>query len=150
MALDLRLSQKMDLQLRLAPQIIQSIEILQLPTVDLQELVKSELDTNEFLEIRSDEDDTAVVTTAPEKKASDQEEGVARELERLEQNGHFDDDEIPRFKSALNYEASDRKLEAMNNTADQRSDQNALSSVLRRKKLPAPAAQPRARKCSPP
>ena len=31
----------------------------------------------------------------------------------------------------------------MNDTAIQRSDQDALSSVLRRKKLPAPVAQPR-------
>ena len=31
----------------------------------------------------------------------------------------------------------------MNDTSIQRSDQAALSSVLRRKKLPAPAAQPR-------
>ena len=45
MALELRLNQKLDLQLKLAPQIIQSIEILQLPSADLAALIEAELDT---------------------------------------------------------------------------------------------------------
>ena len=51
MALELKLNQKLDLQLKLAPQIIQSIEILQLPSLDLQNLVEQELDTNDYLEV---------------------------------------------------------------------------------------------------
>jgi RNA polymerase sigma-54 factor len=48
---DLRLNQRLDLSLKLAPQIIQSIELLQLPAMDLKDVIEAELDTNEFLEI---------------------------------------------------------------------------------------------------
>lgn len=116
MALELRLNQKLDLQLKLAPQIIQSIEILQLPTIDLRNLVEQELDTNEFLEVLppAEEDRPA---EGPEPVAGAEPTGsVETEFDALEAQG-FWDDEMPRFKSALDHEASDRKLEAMNNTA---------------------------------
>ncbi|MCA9320693.1 MAG: RNA polymerase factor sigma-54 [Planctomycetes bacterium] len=115
MALELRLNQKLDLQLKLSPQIIQSIEILQLPTVDLQDLVQQELDTNEYLETAAQAEPPVETTTpadAPTKEGVDRE----AEFETLEAQG-FWDEEMPRFKSALDYEASDRKQEAMNNTA---------------------------------
>ena len=54
MRLQISLTQKLGLQLKLAPQIIQSIEILQLPALSLQELVEAALDENEALE-REDE-----------------------------------------------------------------------------------------------
>jgi RNA polymerase sigma-54 factor len=50
-SLDLRLHQRLDLSLKLAPQIIQSIELLQLPAMDLKDVIEAELDTNEFLEM---------------------------------------------------------------------------------------------------
>ena len=50
-SLDLRLNQRLDLSLKLAPQIIQSIELLQLPAMDLMDVIEAELDTNEFLEM---------------------------------------------------------------------------------------------------
>lgn len=50
MGLDLRLGLGQRLDLRLAPQIIQSIELLQLPSLDLLETIQQELDVNEFLE----------------------------------------------------------------------------------------------------
>ncbi len=51
MKLQLGLNQKLSQQLRLAPQIIQSIEILQLPALDLRELIEHELQENEALEV---------------------------------------------------------------------------------------------------
>ncbi len=51
MRLELGLNLKLSQQLRLAPQIIQSIEILQLPAMDLKELIENELQENEALEI---------------------------------------------------------------------------------------------------
>lgn len=115
MALELRLSNRLDLQLKLAPQIIQSIEILQLASMDLQNLVEQELDTNDYLELapsdvnQSDEEGaTGDSTVAGEQRAS--------ELGALEAQGYWDE-EVPRYKNAINHEASDRKLEAMNNTA---------------------------------
>ena len=55
MRLDVSLSQKLSLQLKLAPQIIQSIEILQLPALSLQELVEAALGENEALEREDDQ-----------------------------------------------------------------------------------------------
>ncbi|MHC4137449.1 MAG: RNA polymerase factor sigma-54, partial [Planctomycetota bacterium] len=54
MRLEISLAQKLSLQLKLAPQIIQSIEILQLPALSLQELIETALGENEALE-RADE-----------------------------------------------------------------------------------------------
>ncbi len=116
MALELRLSNRLDLQLKLAPQIIQSIEILQLASMDLQSLVEQELDINDYLEIAPPE----TVEAEPSSEASVEQgsttEQRATELGALEAQGYWDE-EVPRFKNAINHEASDRKQEAMNNTA---------------------------------
>ncbi len=118
MALELRLNQKLDLQLKLSPQIIQSIEILQLPSIDLEDLVHQELDTNEYLEVAPDELEDEQPPPPPDDRAAlEPEEKIAvQELERMEEQGLFES-EMPRVKSALDWEASDRKMEAMNNTA---------------------------------
>ena len=118
MGLDIRLNQRVDLQLqlKLAPQIIQSIEILQLASADLEELIDKELDTNEFLELASsDEKDSQ--DSSKNEAVDEAVEGREVELSRLEETGYFEN-EMPRLKSAINQEASDRKMEAMNNTAD--------------------------------
>jgi RNA polymerase sigma-54 factor len=117
MGLDLRLDQRPDLQLRLAPQIIQSIEILQLQSLDLQNLVQEELDTNEFLE-QVPTEEAPEAPPAPETSTNPEPEenlaGREAEFERLETNEVWDH-ETPRCKSALDHEAADRKQEAMNN-----------------------------------
>ena len=117
MALELRLSNRLDLQLKLAPQIIQSIEILQLASMDLQSLVEQELDTNDYLEIAPPEL-TPSESESPETPAEQgtNTEQRATELSALEAQGYWDE-ELPRYKNAINHEASDRKQEAMNNTA---------------------------------
>ena len=51
MKMDLILRQRLEQKLKLAPQIIQSIEILQLPALDLQDLITRELEENPVLEI---------------------------------------------------------------------------------------------------
>ncbi len=120
MSLDLRLHQRLDLSLKLAPQIIQSIELLQLPAVDLQEVIQAELDTNEFLEIvpreeirapaegegPAPEPTTAVEDTPPPPDA---------ETESAELNGW--DDFRPRRQLSSNEDPGQNKLEAMNNTS---------------------------------
>ena len=58
MRLDVSLNLRLSQQLRLAPQIIQSIEILQLPAMDLRDLVENELQENEALEILEPAPDT--------------------------------------------------------------------------------------------
>jgi RNA polymerase sigma-54 factor len=51
MKMEVILRQRLEQKLKLAPQIIQSIEILQLTTLDLQELIARELEENPVLEI---------------------------------------------------------------------------------------------------
>ncbi len=107
--MDLRLQQKMELGLRLAPQMIQSIELLQLQSMDLETAIEAELDVNEFLE-RTDE--------APEEAPDNQNEREreAAEEERLERLDIWDDPETRRRPVAQSGEP-DGKLEAMLNTA---------------------------------
>jgi RNA polymerase sigma-54 factor len=81
MGLDIRLQQRLDLSLKLAPQIIQSIELLQLPALDLLEMIEQELDTNEFLEKVPSE-----LTAEPAKEAAGEDgEKTDDEVERYDQ-----------------------------------------------------------------
>src|SRR6184192_1970415 len=52
MRLDTHLSQRMDQRMILAPRMIQSMEILQLPIMALQERIEQELEENPVLELR--------------------------------------------------------------------------------------------------
>lgn len=118
MALDLRQNLKLDLQLRLAPQIIQSIELLQLPAIDLAELIDQQLDTNEFLEKvepgESPADDQE--TADREEPRSEEAEIREEEIERLEQADIWDDPSLRR-PIVRDEEALNAKLEAMQNAA---------------------------------
>src|SRR5262245_57730345 len=60
MRLDTHLSQRMDQRMILAPRMIQSMEILQLPIMALQERIQQELQENPVLEIQEkNEEETA-------------------------------------------------------------------------------------------
>ena len=63
MKMEIVLRHRLEQKLKLAPQIIQSIEILQLPALDLQELITKELQENPVLEVGdgapADETETA-------------------------------------------------------------------------------------------
>jgi RNA polymerase sigma-54 factor len=50
----LDLSQRLKLEQRLAPQLIQSLQLLQLSTLELEQLLKQELEINPFLEETTD------------------------------------------------------------------------------------------------
>jgi RNA polymerase sigma-54 factor len=121
------LSQRQELRLRLAPQILQSIEILQLATLDLKGLIEREMMTNPTIEMQSEdpisdqssqeltphtEEDAQQVELAPSKESLD------AEFERLEglneQWKEFSGSYRPRGGSG----EKDKKLEAMQNTAD--------------------------------
>ncbi len=108
MGLDIRLNQRLDLQLRLAPQIIQSIELLQVPAMDLLEMIEKELDTNEFLEKAPSTEVAA--PAAPEKKPEGEEET------RYDRMDVWDDPATRRPRSTDEGVLS-AKQEAMNNTA---------------------------------
>ena len=54
MRMETSLSQRQELRLRLAPQILQSIEILQLATLDLKGLIEREMEMNPTIEIETE------------------------------------------------------------------------------------------------
>ncbi|NRA94931.1 MAG: RNA polymerase factor sigma-54 [Planctomycetes bacterium] len=120
MGLDIRLNQRLDLQLKLAPQIIQSIELLQLPAMDLLDAIEQELDTNEFLEKTpaerlADEESSDNGADAEVKEGS--EDGLKEdELERYEQMDIWDDPSLRRPRSR-DEGLLNAKMEAMQNTA---------------------------------
>ncbi|MHC4938801.1 MAG: RNA polymerase factor sigma-54 [Planctomycetota bacterium] len=123
MRLELGLAQKLGLQLKLAPQIIQSIEILQLPALSLQELVETALQENEALE--REEDD---YVPSADRNGIESDNGQANEeersrdaeidvLERYEQLENQADRDWQDFGRRVPGGGDDNKLEAMNNTA---------------------------------
>jgi len=122
MRLELGLAQKLGLQLKLAPQIIQSIEILQLPALSLQELVETALQENEALE-REDDEPTPSEDRGAESgngQAADDERSRDTEmdiLERYEQLENQADRDWQDFGRRVAGGGDDNKLEAMNNTA---------------------------------
>ena len=121
MRLEVSLSQKLSLQLKLAPQIIQSIEILQLPALSLQELVETALGENEALERADDTPDPPEHVESENGEATEAEremEAVADTLERLEKIQADSDRDYQDFgRQRLAGGGEDAKFEAMNNTA---------------------------------
>ena len=83
MRLETSLQQKLQLQLKLAPQIIQSIEILQLPALDLRDMVEQGLAENETLEVDVEEPQGA--DERADRSASEEEQSIAETLDRLQQ-----------------------------------------------------------------
>ena len=84
MRLDTTMSQRMDQRMILAPRMIQSMEILQLPIMALLERIQEELQENPVLELK---ESTADETTADGEPVVEGEPAVAEvdpELERLE------------------------------------------------------------------
>lgn len=115
MRMDMNLYQKLEMRLRLAPQIIQSIEILQLPTLELQQRIEQELQENPVLE----QNEPALETVEPE-------EDTAPKDERTSNESEFDkmqelEDRIGEYSSQAPARPvrteRDPKLEAMQNTA---------------------------------
>jgi RNA polymerase sigma-54 factor len=143
MRMETSLHQRLEQKLRLAPQIIQSIEILQLPAIELQDLVKQEMLENPTLELVEGDPDApespaesaegpAAVEAPPgapeaaevpavepgpiagERVAPDDLETEFERLEGLEST--WKDSYGPR-SSGMGEDGKDKKLEAMQNTA---------------------------------
>ncbi len=99
---------------------IQSMEILQMPTAALIEKVQSELQENPFLEVREKQGDGPTVDVNPDGVLKHDDTG-ALEFNRLDEinkdwGDHFNADHRP-SRGALE-EMSDRKFDAMQNAAD--------------------------------
>lgn len=115
MRMDLSLYQKLEMRMRLAPQIIQSIEILQLPTLELQQRLNKELTENPVLEqeeVSPESESDEEVSEREERIAENSEIGKMLDLEeRLYEHSSM----AP--ASRREYGEKDAKHEAMLNTA---------------------------------
>jgi RNA polymerase sigma-54 factor len=124
MRLDTTMSQRMDQRMILAPRMIQSMEILQLPIMALQERIQQELQENPVLELKEDSTDETTGETAT---ATETEEPAATEAEReAESDAETEFDNITRDWEDRYYEEhrpsrggldeeGDKKHDAMQN-----------------------------------
>ncbi len=119
MRLETSQHQRMDMRMRMAPRMIQSMEILQLPLMALQERIDQELIENPILEDLRD-------SATPETDSESEESSISNE-EDLSKDSESDDFEYPddwdryneghRPSRATLGEEADRKHDAMQNMA---------------------------------
>ncbi|MDH4202288.1 MAG: RNA polymerase factor sigma-54 [Phycisphaerae bacterium] len=134
----MRLEQKM----KLAPRMIQSMEVLQLPFLALQEKIEAELSTNPVLEVAEERPEELQGSQAEPEDMSDERELVVQDdsdnvedFQRLENigddfNDYLDGSGPMQFEPKYQRISSgdpDKKLEAMNNTAA--AEQSLLDSL---------------------
>lgn len=125
-------SQHLRLEQRLSPQLIQSMEILQLPLLALEARVREELELNPVLE---EYEPTAEAVAEPTESAITNEEQrhEAESFERLEEltkNLDLDPGDQPYARVAGSYDGDrDAKMEAMANTASR--GETLAESMLR-------------------
>ncbi len=113
MKLGLSQSVRMEQRLIQSPQMIQAMQILQLPSLDLTDRIEQELTENPFLEVVEAAEEPAERKEEPSPEA-DGIESMIEVLERYERD--FGDGSRGRTRSWD--EEGDRKLEAMQNTPD--------------------------------
>jgi len=122
MRLETTQQMRTEMRLRMAPRMIQSMEILQLPIMALQERIEQELGENPILEDLRDspsaepgDDDSPATPT--EEPGPDSEPDEFESLISLDENWSEIYDEGPRRSRSSLSEQSDRKQEAMQNMA---------------------------------
>jgi RNA polymerase sigma-54 factor len=121
MRLDTYQQMRTEMRLRMAPRMIQSMEILQLPIMALQERIEQELVENPALEeagstLSTEVEEDAVPPSAPATEP-DAEPNEFDSLIGLDENWSELYEEGPRRSRASLSEESDRKQEAMQNMA---------------------------------
>lgn len=128
MKLEMRNQMRMELRMKLAPHMIQSMEILQLPILALQERIEQELNSNPVLEMAEPESPEDI-ETAPEPVQDDTAEkdlvvgtdtDKAEDFERLDSIGDgFTDymNQAGPYRRRVSADEPDKKLEALKNTA---------------------------------
>ncbi len=102
------LSQK--LQQKLSPQQIQLMKLLQVPTVELEQRIKQEMEENPALEEGEDHDDEPIPTE--EQAIEENEDEPESSNDEFDLTDYFDDDDTPDYKlSARNEGADDEQRE---------------------------------------
>ncbi|MGB8227019.1 MAG: RNA polymerase factor sigma-54 [Sedimentisphaerales bacterium] len=135
MKMDMSHQMRLEQRMKLAPRMIQSMEILQLTTLALLEKIEAELNSNPVLEVAEQgESDTTADSTMEQTVGEPAEvehgekeliiksdQNKADDFERLNDFAGQTDDYLHRTefsKRGSNEEEFDRKLEAMNNTPE--------------------------------
>src|SRR6202035_2440212 len=145
--LETGMQQRLDQRMILAPRMIQSMEILQLPIMALQERIQQELQDNPVLEVRENAEETAEGAEAEAAPAAEDNadpgdgelvldggENGELDFDRLEAlskdwEDHFNEDHRP-SRNSLD-EEGDKKHDAMQNMASRpQSLQDYLSDQL--------------------
>ena len=128
MKLEMRNQMRMELRMKLAPHMIQSMEILQLPILALQERIEQELNSNPVLEMSEPEshDDAGAVEEPVQDDIEEKDLVVgtdnnkAEDFERLDSlSDGFKDymDQAGPYQRRARTDEPDKKLEALKNTA---------------------------------
>ncbi|MEC7584625.1 MAG: RNA polymerase factor sigma-54 [Planctomycetota bacterium] len=115
----LGLSQNLRTEQRLvqSPQMIQAMQILQTPLVELKDQIERELQENVFLELRDDVEGGSQAATQPEAQPHEDrlEREFSREIEQLETRS---DPSLRTRGNGLHMVEGDNKQQALNNTPD--------------------------------
>jgi RNA polymerase sigma-54 factor len=129
MKLEMRGQMRMEQRMKLAPHMIQSMEILQLPILALQERIEQELNSNPVLEIEPPESPEEAESAPEDQPQEDIDEkdlvlstdtDKAEDFERLENLGDgFTDymNQAGPLRRRIQTDEIDKKLEALKNTA---------------------------------
>jgi RNA polymerase sigma-54 factor len=122
MKLEMRGQMRMEQRMKLAPHMIQSMEILQLPILALQERIEQELNANPVLEIEESENPEATEAAQEEiREDTDKtDSGDTEDFEHIDDLGEvFRDymDQSGQLRVRSQSDESDKKFEAMQNAA---------------------------------
>ncbi len=129
MKLEMRGQMRMEQRMKLAPHMIQSMEILQLPILALQERIEQELNSNPVLESEQPANPDEAESAQEEQPQEDIEEkdlvlstdnDKVEDFERLDSLGESFTDymqEAAPFRARIHTDELDKKLEALKNTA---------------------------------
>ncbi len=102
-----RLSLQQKLLQKLSPQQIQVIKLLEIPTLQLEQRIKKELEENPVLEIDSDENFNEEDSQAPELRSDED-----KDDEEFSMEDYIPDDEIPNYRlNANNYSPDDKQVD---------------------------------------
>jgi RNA polymerase sigma-54 factor len=93
------------LQVKLSPQQIQLMKMLQIPTMELDQRIKEEMEINPALEEGEDEKDEADEEQA--ENSEEETEAENSEDDAIDLSDYFDDDDIPDYKLKVNNHSSD-------------------------------------------
>jgi len=131
MKLDMTNQMRLEQRMKLAPRMIQSMEILQLPMLALLEKIEAELNSNPVLEIaepseaqadsESDVQQQSDTDAGEKDLVVNRDDNKADDFERLSDFSEHTDDYLSRTevsRGARYDDEPDRKLEAMSNTPD--------------------------------